>query len=101
MSAPIRKTVSKMLQCDIDETGVQVNVHAGGSFEEVAVNIAQVIRVVYDQIKNANEEAGQYFKEGFLNMINDERIWKTESLRHNGEAAASVIFVDKPTEESK
>lgn len=85
-----------MMEVSIDESGRDVNVRAGGSFAEVAVNIIQVVRVVYDQIKNANAEAGQYFRDGFLRLVNDEKIWQTDALTHNGSAMASVVFMDKP-----
>lgn len=84
-----------MLHCDIDTTGKQVAVQAGGSFEMVAVNIIQIVRVVYDQIKNANPEAAQYFRDGFTNMINNERTWGVDTLGTTGRAEASVLFFEK------
>lgn len=84
-----------MLQCSVSDDGKEIFVDASGSFEIVATSVAQVVRVIYKQIKDSNENAGQFFKDGFINLINDEKIWDIDSLIPNHDVKSTVIYIEQ------
>ena len=84
-----------MLRCSISDDGKDIYIDASGSFEAVAASVAQIVRVLYRQIRESNEDAGQFFKDGFIRMINDEKIWNTDSLIPNHNVESMVIFAEQ------
>lgn len=81
-----------MLQCNIDTTGKEVNIHVSGSFKMIAVNIMQIIRAVYDQTKSSQPDAAEYFRDGLKTMINNDRTWEVDALGTNGKGRAVVVY---------